>query len=153
MTKEPILNPMRERPFADIMESRYSRRDMLGAAGKLGLAAAFAGLLKPAAAQEMLTPQAPMLQPQAAVSSLTFAEISKSTSATHTVAEGYEANLLIRWGDLLTAKAPAFNPLQQSAAAQLEQFGYNNDFLAYMPFPLGSNSSSHGILCANNEYS
>lgn len=153
MTKEPILNPMRERPFADIMEARYSRRDMLGAAGKLGLAAAFAGLLKPAAAQEMLTPQAPMLQPQAAVSSLTFAEISKSTSATHTVAEGYEANLLIRWGDRLTAKAPAFNPLQQSAAAQLEQFGYNNDFLAYMPFPLGSDSSSHGILCANNEYS
>lgn len=150
MTDESIRNPMRERPFSDIVEARYSRRDMLSAAGKLGLAAAFASLLKPVGAWAQ---DEALLAPQASASSLTFEEIAKSTSATHAVAGGYDANLLIRWGDRLTAHAPQFDPRNQTVEGQLQQFGYNNDFLAYMPFPLGSNSSSHGLLCANNEYS
>lgn len=148
MTEESIRNPMRERPFAAIVEARYSRRDMLGAAGKLGLAAAFAGLLAPATARAQEAP----LAPQASASSLTFKEIAKTSSATHHVAESYDASLLIRWGDKLTAAAPQFNPLAQTVEGQLQQFGYNNDFLAFMPFPLNSGSSNHGLLCANNEY-
>lgn len=148
MTDEPIRNPLRERPLSDIIEARYSRRDMLGAAGKLGIAAALAGLLKPSS----LLAQTPELVPQAAASSLTFREIAKNTSATHTIAAGYDAHLLIRWGDRLSPKAPHFDPMAQTAAAQVQQFGYNNDFLAYLPFPEGSNSSNHGLLCVNHEY-
>lgn len=150
MNDEPILNPMRERPFSSIAEARYSRRDMLGAAGKLGIAAAFAGMLKPAAAFAQTANSTTSATP---LSTLTFAEIAKHSGMSHRVAEGYDANLLIRWGDRLTATASAFDPLAQSAENQQQQFGYNNDFLAYMPFPLGSRNSNHGLLCANHEYS
>ena len=49
--------------------------------------------------------------------------------------KGYDADILIRWGDPVLPGAPAFDPLKQTAAAQKQQFGYNNDFLGYLPMP------------------
>src|SRR5262249_3508298 len=40
-------------------------------------------------------------------------------------------------------------PYKQSAAAQLKQFGYNNDYIAF--FPLDA-SGDRGLLCINHEY-
>ncbi len=41
---------------------------------------------------------------------------------------------------------------QQSAAAQKLQFGYNNDYLGYIPMPGAANPSHHGLLVVNHEY-
>lgn len=141
---DDILNPSTERRFADIVDARYHRRDVLKAAGIAGAFAALGSLLAPARsfAQTSL----------GSVTPLSFTEIAKSTSITHHVAEGYDAQLLIRWGDRIVADAPEFDPLAQTPASQLGQFGYNNDFLAYVPFPQGSDNSNHGLLCSNHEY-
>lgn len=85
-------------------------------------------------------------------SSFTFKEIPHGIDQTHHVAEGYDVNVLIRWGDRLTGDALNLEGGNITAAAQEKAFGYNNDFLAYFPLPLGSKSSDHGILAVNHEY-
>jgi len=85
-------------------------------------------------------------------STLTFAELAHGIEDGPAVAEGYEAQTLIRWGDAVSAKAPAFDPAAQSAEAQEEQWGYSNDFIAFMPFPFGSEAADRGLLCVNFEY-
>ncbi|MCW5700290.1 MAG: PhoX family phosphatase, partial [Rhodospirillales bacterium] len=81
-----------------------------------------------------------------------FDEIEHGVDETHHVAPGYNANILIRWGDPVVPDAPAFDPLSQSAAAQSKQFGYNNDFVGYIGLPHGSDNADHGVLCVNHEY-
>ena len=59
---------------------------------------------------------------------------------------------VIRWGDPVLPGAPAFDPTKQTAAAQKLQFGYNNDYLGYLPMPGAANPSRHGLLVVNHEY-
>ena len=56
---------------------------------------------------------------------------------------------MLRWGDRLFPDSLPFDPLTQSATAQLRQFGYNNNYIAYFPI---DGSSSRGLLCVNHEY-
>jgi len=81
-----------------------------------------------------------------------FTEVEHGVDETHHVAPGYNADVLIRWGDPVLPDAPEFDPKRQSITAQRKQFGYNNDFIGYIPLPLGSDNSKHGLLCINHEY-
>ena len=60
--------------------------------------------------------------------------------------------MLICWGDKMFPDLPAFDAKNLSAGTQEKQFGYNCDFIAYMPLPAGSNGSENGLLCVNHEY-
>ena len=70
---------------------------------------------------------------------------------------GYKAQTIISWGDDLFARPSGksypgynkFDPLNFDTARQKEAFGYNNDYLAFMPI---SGASDHGLLCINHEY-
>ncbi len=116
------------------------------------------GFLKGALAVSAISALAPsqiLMSGKAAATALTgaiFDEIEHGVDETHHVAPGYKAEILIRWGDKVVAGAPDFDPLQQTAAAQAQQFGYNNDFIGFVPLPFGSGSSDHGLLCVNHEY-
>ncbi len=85
-------------------------------------------------------------------SSLTFKQAAHMIANSHAVAEGYDAGILIRWGDPLFKGAPSLDPANQTAARQARQFGYNNDYIGYLPLPAGSANSDHGLLCVNHEY-
>ncbi|WP_439816143.1 PhoX family protein [Zavarzinia sp. CC-PAN008] len=131
-------------PFAAVLEARLNRRGMLGALGSTALLGVLGGFL-PRGAQAAEDAPAP-------VSTLTFKDVPLVHDASHHVAEGYDAQVLIRWGDAVAKDAPAFDPAAQTAAAQAKQFGYNNDMIAFFPLPVGSQASDHGLLCINHEY-
>ena len=84
-------------------------------------------------------------------STLSFAEIEHGSDTKHAISPGHNVQVLLRWGDPLTPRAPAWNPEAQTAAKQAVQFGYDNDFIAFMPLPFGSGFSERGLLCVNHE--
>ncbi len=68
------------------------------------------------------------------------------------VPSGYLTQVLIRWGDPVTADAPPFDPRRQTPEAQARQFGYNCDFVTFLSLPRGSRTPTHGLLWVNHEY-
>ncbi len=84
--------------------------------------------------------------------SLSFAELPHGLSDQLEVAAGYSSQVLVRWGDPIFADAPEFDPMQQTAGSQSRQFGFNNDFIGFVPLPFGSESSDRGLLVVNHEY-
>lgn len=139
-------NPTSTPALADIIEARLSRRGVLrGAAASVAIAGA-TGLV----GSTILSRPA---EAAAGASTLTFKELPHGYDEQFHVAEGHDAQVLIRWGDAVEADAPAFDPLNQTAAAQAKQFGYNNDYIGFLPLPKGSTTESeHGLLCVNHEY-
>ncbi|MCG8358707.1 MAG: PhoX family phosphatase [Kiloniellales bacterium] len=135
-------NPTSNPTLGDIINQRLGRRGFLrGALATTAITAAYGPLLMGASREAL-----------AVGTEHKFEEISHGVDETHHVAKGYEADVLIRWGDPVMSDAPAFDPRKQTAAAQEKQFGYNNDFIGYLPLPAGSDSSDHGLLCINHEY-
>jgi len=133
-------NPAIKETIGDIINARYHRRDVMR--GMLGVAA-IASVLSPSLLLAACSDDEPD------VDSFHFPEVASGVDETHHVAEGYDAQVLLRWGDPVFADAPAFDPRRQSAAAQLRQFGYNNDYVGFIPL---DDSDDRGLLCVNHEY-
>jgi secreted PhoX family phosphatase len=139
------VNASANATIGDVIASRFSRRDLVK--GALGVAAI-------AATTEPLALRSAKAQASGAApaSRFRFEEIEAKVDPNHAVASGYDADILVRWGDPVLPGAPAFDPLAQSADAQSKQFGYNADFLGYFPMPGAANPSAHGLLVANHEF-
>ena len=136
------VNTSTEATMGDVINQRYGRRSVLRGALAVSAIGAIAG---PGALMSSR-------EAQAATPRVSFSEIEHGADGTHHVAEGYNADILIRWGDPVIPGAPAFDPYNQTSWAQEQQFGYNNDYLGYLPLPMGSNNSDHGLLFVNHEY-
>ena len=115
-----------------------SRRDVFAGLSATAAASALAvSVSQPAEAAPQPTP------------SFNFKELPGGIDDKHHVAEGYDADILIRWGDPLFADSPPFDPLKQTAEAQKRQFGMNNDFLGFIPL---QRDGKRGLLCVHHEY-
>ncbi len=131
-------------PIRQIIAERVSRRGfLLGSATGLG-AVASPGFVGSLFSGEALT--------QDVASSLGFAELKRVYDDTHHVADGYKAEAVVAWGDPMKASQKAFDVAKLDAATQAERFGYNCDYVAFMPLPKESKNSDNGLLCVNNEY-
>ncbi len=138
-------NPSTAPSMGDVIATRFGRRDVMR--GALAVSAVTA-VLGPMA----LTSSPAEAQTAAPASRYTFTEIEHGVDETHHVAPGYSADVLIRWGDPVLPGAPAFDPMNQTAAAQEQQFGYNCDYVGYVGLPLGSNNPDNGLLFVSHEY-
>ncbi|MFD7133789.1 PhoX family protein [Streptomyces sp. NPDC059894] len=144
----------------DVIAGALSRRSMMraaavvtvaGAAGATGVAGARPAA---AAAQESTAASAASAaqktsKPGKAAKGLRYSSVAPNTTDAVVVPEGYGQNVVIRWGEPILRGAPAFDPENQTPAAQAAQFGYNNDFLALLPLPGERNRQ---LLVANHEY-
>jgi secreted PhoX family phosphatase len=128
--------------MGDLIAARWSRRDIMR------------GALAATAIATLASPMAMLAAGEARVAanatpSFDFSELEAGFGENHFVAEGYDADVLIRWGDKVLPDAPAFDPQAQSMQSQAAQFGYNNDFLGFIPL---DGRSDHGLLVVNHEY-
>lgn len=147
-------NPDPRLPIAAVIAERLGRRaalrGLLGAGAAAGLTdlllSSTAATAQPAAAHSSGNP------PGAGISTLRFPELRHQSLETDAVAEGYDIQTVLRWGDPILADAPEFDVARQTAEAQSRQFGYNCDYLDYFPVPRGGRSSDHGVLVVNHEY-
>jgi secreted PhoX family phosphatase len=135
------VNPSSSPAIADIIGMRLSRRAVLkgmAAGGAFGLFGCSSTGAATSGGGDGSTP-------------LTFTELGRTTDDKHHLASGYSAQVLIRQGDPIRRGAPQYRPGQQTGAEQEQQFGTDNDFIAYMPLPRGSSSSTRGLLGVNHE--
>lgn len=142
--------------FGAIAAARLGRRGFLK--GAMGTTAYAALVTSPAAllaacgddAEEAAgTAPATPLPSDAPGALPSFTEVSHGVSADHVVAPGYEADILIRWGDPVVPGAPAFDPAFPFPDAQEKQFGYNNDYVGFVPL---GDAGDRGLLCVNHEF-
>ncbi|EKV26623.1 Putative phosphatase [Caenispirillum salinarum AK4] len=129
--------------MGDLVAARVSRRATLKGLSVAAAMATVGGAVTAGASREALA---------ASASTLTFKELPHGYDEYMHVADGYNAGVLIRWGDAVTAGAPDFDVNNLTADAQKTQFGYNNDYIGFFPLPQGSNNSTHGLLAINHEY-
>jgi len=128
------MQPSQPKTFASILQGYLSRRTLLkGTLASLALAYAS-------------PPPAP------AAEEAGFAPLPHSDADQLLVPEGYEYNVVIRWGDPVSADTGAFDPAAQQPAMQAGQFGYNADFVGFLPLPYDSRNSDRGLLVVNHEY-
>ena len=135
------LNPTSNPTMGEIIARRFSRRGFLQ--GSLA-ATAIAATVSPLALMA-----ADEAHAQTGATSFDFQEVTAGVDADHHVAEGYDADVLLRWGDGLFPDSPDFDPTNQTPESQARQFGYNNDFVGFIPI---DGSSEHGLLVVNHEY-
>lgn len=126
--------------MGDVINARFSRRSLLR------------GTLAVSAIAATVSPMAIMLADEAraaGASAFDFPEVEAGVDEMHHVAEGYDADILLRWGDKVFADSPDFDPMNQTAADQARQFGYNNDYVGFIPL---DGNPEHGLLVVNHEY-
>lgn len=127
--------------IGDVINARYSRRSavkgMLGTLAIAGIGPGLAGCATTAGGFG---------------TGAGFREISRGVDTTHHIAAGHDADVLIRWGDPLFDGVGTFDPMRQSAQDQERRFGYNNDYVGFVPLPAEARGEQRGLLCVNHEY-
>ncbi|GLY02894.1 PhoX family phosphatase [Actinoplanes sp. NBRC 101535] len=148
----PVPNTSDNDYLGDVVNAGMSRRGVIRAGAVGGMVLGFGGAL---------TSSAPALaggtshggshgggKPVKA-GRLTFEAVAPNTADAVTIPKGYRSSVVIRWGDAVVPGAPAFDVHNQTVAAQLKQFGYNNDFVGVLPVP---GESDRALLVVNHEY-
>jgi secreted PhoX family phosphatase len=127
----------KEPEFNNFIEAALSRRRFLKATGAAGTVGFFATTpLSQAVAKAASAPSDKM----------GFNAITISTADTIEVYQGYQADVLVSWGDPIFKNAPAFSQKADSKAQEM-QFGDNNDGMTFFPL-----SDTRAVLAVNNEY-
>ena len=134
--------------FGDLVRETVSRRSALKAAGVAVLAVG-AGSALAACSQDARPTGQPTPPPSAPNPGMNFTAVAPNTEDAVVIPPGYQQAVVISWGDPVLPGAPAFDVTKQTAAAQRQQFGFNNDFAGLLPI---DGAPNHYLLVVNHEY-
>ena len=140
MVDDGISNPTDNTPFDEIVESRLSRRGLIGG----GLAAAAATILLDSNA----VGAAPAKRRGKPSRSLDFAPVPLGYGNEVVVPDGFTATPFLPWGTAILPGAAA-GDYPTSAADQLKKVGLGHDGMWFFPT---NRNRTRGILCLNQEY-
>ncbi len=143
---DAVCNTSSNNYFRDIVSSEFSRRKALGVGAAGALTLLVASQTGAPSAQA-----APGKKPGPG-GKLAFTPIAPVDAMVDdmVVPQGYGWKPVIRWGDPLFANSPAFDPNNQTAAAQALQFGYNCDYTDILE--IEGSKGRRAVLFANHEY-
>jgi secreted PhoX family phosphatase len=125
--------------FAQVVDRMLTRRTVLSGALASGAALVIgSALARPAAA---VAPHPP------GVIGGDFTPVPPNRLDDVVIPDGFDQDLVIRWGDPVMADAPAFDVLHQTPESAARQWGYNNDYLCVL-----ETSPVEGLLVCNHEF-
>ena len=128
--------------FDEVLAARVSRRGVLKGSLSLAAASLFGGCQP--VREAFMAETGPLI-------GFTSVPVSKADAVV--VPPGYTWQVVNAWGDPIMAGAPDFKfDASQTAAEQAMQSGMFHDGMHYFPLPKGSNSSTHGLIGINYEY-
>mgnify|MGYP001050402091 CR=1 FL=1 len=131
-----------EDSFESVVNRRFGRRSFFKGAAAMGVVAAV-----PMQLTATCAPTAP------APADLTFLPIAPDATDTITVPKGYRSDVVIAWGDPLFASDGPFDITKQTSAQQARRFGFNSDFVQFLPLPKwGATDYNRALLWNNHEY-
>ncbi len=138
------------RTFDDVLQANLSRRRFLTSTLVLaGAGSMLAGCSSDD--EEAALAAAQKIEPDTA-KRFNFVEVEHGTFYDHLCAPDHSAQILIKWGDPLFNDAPEFDVTAQSASTQLQQFGFNCDYVGYVPLEPLPGGGARALLCVNHEY-
>jgi uncharacterized protein len=146
---KPVPNRSDNAYFGDIARI-VSRRSVLQASGVAVLAVGAGSAL---AACSNTSEPAPTTSTGAAPTEppagMNFDSVATNDQDAVVIPDGYRQKVVIGWGDPVLPGAPVFNVNAQTAAAQRQQFGFNNDFTELLPIP---GQDNRFLMVVNHEY-
>ena len=78
---------------------------------------------------------------------LNFQPVAPNRRDAVVVPNGFDHNVIIRWGDPVVAGAPSWSPYALTLDAVKKTFGYNNDYVSVVPL-----DDQHALMTVNHEY-
>ncbi|MGU3653000.1 PhoX family protein [Mycolicibacterium sp. A43C] len=148
---KPVPNTSDNEYFGEVLAA-VSRRSALKTAGMAVLAVGAGSALAACSSSGSDTPAtssstAPAEPPTPA--GMNFTAVAPNSEDAVVIPDGYRQSVVISWGDPVLPGAPVFDVNRQSAAAQRQQFGFNNDFAGLLPI---EGSNDRFLLVTNHEY-
>ncbi|HEX2145922.1 MAG TPA: PhoX family phosphatase [Glycomyces sp.] len=142
----PVPNTSDNPYLGDLIAQAVSRRSLFKAGAVVTVGAGAAGALgAPAAAEDGDDWEGRGRVPRG----LRFDAVEPNTEDAVVIPDGYEQQIVIRWGDPILEGVEAFDPEALTPEDAAGQFGYNCDFLALLDLP---GERRRKVLVANHEY-
>ena len=144
----PAPNTTDNEYFGEVLTKVLSRRGALRSGAVVAAAGTGAALLSGTAAAAPADRHRPGKpgKPGRPAPGTDFEPVEPNTLDEVVVPKGYRQHVVIRWGDPVLAGAPEFDFDNQTAAAQVKQFGFNCDYCTLVPLP----GDPHRWLMVNN---